>query len=84
MDNKNIPCRYGEHYSDSVPMPFGSGNCSMPGFECNYDGDIEIDDDMICNEDSTCPAYAPVDTFICPEHGLYWDYCEKCLYSEEA
>jgi len=76
---EQIPCKFGEHFSDWVPMPFGSGNCEMPGFECVYDGDKELDDDMVCNEDKTCPAYEPIPTSICPKHDEeYYDWCGKC------
>jgi hypothetical protein len=29
----------------------------MPSFDCEYDGDIEIPDSLICEETSICPAY---------------------------
>ncbi len=78
----NLPCKFANHYYDSVPMPFGSGNCSMPGFECMYDGDIVIDEDATCDENKNCPAYQPVDTFICKKHvpnTRYYDYCDTCM-----
>jgi hypothetical protein len=74
-----LPCKFGSHFTDSVPMPFGSGNCSMPGFECEYQGDIQIPDDMVCEENSKCPAYQPVETTICPKHDEeYYDMCGAC------
>lgn len=76
------PCKFGEHYNDSVPMPFGSGNCSMPGFECVYEGDKIIPDDFVCSEKSDCIAYEPCETEICPIHDIesFIDggYCELC------
>ena len=76
---EQIPCKFGEHFSDSVPMPFGSGNCEMPGFECTYDGDKEIPDEMVCNEDKSCPAYEPVPTSICQKHDIeHYGGCYKC------
>jgi hypothetical protein len=75
-------CKFGRHYSDSVPMPFGSGNCLMPGFECNYEGGKQIPDDFICSEKSDCIAYEPEETFICPKHDIEYyksyDWCELC------
>jgi hypothetical protein len=68
MPKLNLPCKFGHHYNDWVPMPFGSGNCAMPGFECTYEGDIIIAEDLDCEENSTCPAYQPVDTIICKKH----------------
>lgn len=82
IDRKTLPCKFGEHFTDSVPMPFGSGNCSMPGFECIYDGEIEIPEEMTCNENSECPAYQPVETFICKKHvpnTRYYDFCPTCM-----
>jgi len=76
---EQIPCKFGSHFSDLVPMPFGSGNCSMPGFECTYDGDIKIPIEMVCNEDKSCPAYEPVPTSICQKHDIeHYDGCYKC------
>jgi len=37
----NIPCKFAQHFTDFVPMPFGSGNCAkhdseyIAGEECN-------------------------------------------------
>ena len=79
LDHSNLPCKYAEHSSDFVPMPFGSGNCSMPCFECVYDGGIDIPEDLTCNEDSTCPAYAPIDLEVCRIHlKEFWDVCDEC------
>lgn len=50
-------CKYGWHYSDWVPRPFGPGNVEMPGFECLYEGDRQILD--YCDEDNKCPAFEP-------------------------
>ena len=52
-----VGCRYGHHYTDWVPTPFGPGNVSMPGFECTYEGDKPIFDS--CEEEPSCPAYEP-------------------------
>jgi len=80
---EHLPCKFAEHGFDSVPVPFGIGNCSMPCFECTYNGDKEIPDDMVCNENNTCPAYEPVATTICPKHDEeYYDYCSKCMGEE--
>ncbi len=46
-------CKYGRHYSDWVP--YGSTNVSMPGFECTYEGKLDIPD--CCDEDENCPAF---------------------------
>ena len=51
-----MTCKYRSIYTESVPMPFGFGNCSMCTGECVYDGNIEIPDE--CPEyETTCPAY---------------------------
>jgi hypothetical protein len=82
------PCKYAAHFSDWVPTPFGSGNCEMPGFECEDDGDLDFwdDDNFICNEDRTCPAYHPVPLMYCHKHHeIYYDSCPKCedeMYGE--
>ena len=79
---KNKLCKFGQHYNDSVPMPFGGGNCSMPGFECAYDGDKIIPDEFICDETDKCVAYEPCLTIICPKHNIEYyvdgDWCELC------
>ena len=85
-DLKELPCRFAHHFSDMVPMPFGSGNCSMPGFECIYEGDVLIDDEMVCEENGKCPAYSPVNTFICKNHvpnTRYYDECPTCIEKQE-
>jgi len=69
-------CKFGSHFSDSVPMPFGSGNCSMPGFECTYEGDKIIPDDFVCEENNKCVAFEPEDTLICPKHDV--EYFKEC------
>ena len=79
-----IPCKFARHFVDRVPMPFGSGDCSMPGFECEYSGDILIPDSLVCNEDNSCPAYEPVKTTICREHDEeYFDWCSQCRPESE-
>jgi len=79
IDRTTLPCKFASHYSDSVPMPFGSGNCSMPGFECLYGGDTEIPEDMTCYEDLRCPAYTPVPVMMCEKHQEeYYDVCGAC------
>lgn len=79
LDKNKLPCKFARHDFDLVPIPFGSGNCQMPCFECVYEGDIKIPNDLTCNEDNTCPAYEPVPTFICPKHDKeYYDYCGQC------
>lgn len=86
MEKLQLPCRFGVHYNDWVPIPFGSGDCAMPGFECIYEGDIIIDDEMVCEETDKCPAYKPVDTFICKKHvpnTRYYDYCSTCMDKAE-
>mgnify|MGYP001588815161 CR=1 FL=1 len=50
--------KFGHHYSDWVPMPFGPGNCEMPGFECVYEGKLDVSE--TCSEDETCPAFVEV------------------------
>ena len=56
----SIPqCKYERTFTDSVPMPFGPGSCSMESSECVYEGDKEIPDDE-CFGDERCPAYEPV------------------------
>lgn len=57
-------CKYGHHFTDWVPTPFGTGNCAMPGFECTYEGNIEVPE--LCEEDDKCPAYEPS-----PSNNLY-------------
>ncbi len=79
---EQLPCKFGQHYEDWVPMPFGVGNCPMPGFECTYDGDIIIPEDMTCEENNNCPAYKPIDTVICKKHvpnTRYYDVCPTCM-----
>jgi hypothetical protein len=84
LDRFKLPCKYASHTSDSVPMPFGSGNCSMDSFECVYDGEIDIPEDLTCNEDNTCPAYAPIDVEVCRIHlKEYWDCCDECYDAME-
>lgn len=79
IDKSTLPCKFASHFSDSVPVPFGSGYCSMPGFECIYDGEIIIPDDLICKEDSSCPAFQPVEVLVCPKHNQeYFDVCSEC------
>lgn len=73
-----IPCRFAQHFTDFVPMPFGSGSCSMPSFECGYDGDKIIPDDLVCKENAECPAYEPVATKICAKHNKEYPYNEEC------
>lgn len=76
---KNLPCKFAHHFTDSVPTPFGSGNCSMPGFECGYEGPITIPDDMVCEENEKCLAYQPVEVHICTKHNEeYYDFCDSC------
>ncbi len=48
-------CRYGHHYNDWAP--YGSTNVPMPGFECLYEGELELPE--CCDEDSKCPAFEP-------------------------
>jgi hypothetical protein len=82
---KDRPCKYGNHYNDWVPIPFGSGNCAMPGFECMYEGDLMILDD--CEENVQCPAYEPVETKICPKHDEEYESkygCNTCMSEEDA
>ncbi len=78
VDRATLPRKFASHGFDLVPMPFGSGNCQMPCFECTYEGDIEIPDGMVCKENKNCPAYAPVEIRTCPKHGEYDDYCGDC------
>jgi hypothetical protein len=79
IPKQHIGCKFADHWYESVPMPFGSGNCSMPCFECSYDGDKEIPD--TCEENSECPLYEPIETVICPTHNIEHfkeDLCELC------
>lgn len=74
-------CRFGVHYNDRVPMPFGSGDCNMPGFECEYDGDKYEQLPETCEEDSKCPCYEPEETIICPKHDIEYrnkEWCDMC------
>lgn len=74
-----IPCKFANHYTDQVPVPFGSGNCSMPGFVCEYNGDKQIPEDMVCRESAECPAYKPVPIHLCVRHQEeYFEYCVAC------
>lgn len=78
----NIPCKYAYHYFDWVP--YGSTNVQMPGFECEYEDDIEIPEDMTCYEDNRCPAYTPMETEICNKHNLeFIGVCWKCEQEQE-
>lgn len=80
------PCRFGKHFSDSVPMPFGFGDCSMPGFDCTYEGDIETIE--VCDETNACSAYEPCDTIICEKHDIEYyadnDWCFLCYNEKRA
>lgn len=79
LPKDSIPCKFANNGFDLVPIPFGSGNCQMPCFECTYEGDIEIPDDTVCEENSKCPAFQPVETKICPKHNEeYFDWCGTC------
>ena len=51
-------CKWEQIGYDSVPVPFGIGNCSMPFSECQYQGGIDISDVEDCGK--SCPAYAEV------------------------
>ena len=76
-------CKFGSHYSDSVPVPFGSGNCSMPGFECTYGGEKPTME--ICEETNKCPAYESEETTICKKHDVEYshgDWCGLCFKEE--
>lgn len=46
-----VNCHWIRNFSDSVP--YGSTFVSMPGAECEYEGEAEVDDK--CSED--CPGY---------------------------
>lgn len=48
-------CKWERVGYDSVPVPFGHGNCSMPTYDCVYEGDIDISDIDMCDEN--CPAF---------------------------
>lgn len=77
MDKQNLPCKFGRHFSDSVP--YGSTWISMPGFECDYDGDKEPLE--CCEENDKCPCYEPVETKICKKHipnTRYYGICPTC------
>jgi hypothetical protein len=79
IPKERLNCKFGVHYNDRVPMPFGSGNCDMPGFECVYDGDKEIP--KTCEENSECPVYEPEETIICPKHDIEYrkgEWCDMC------
>lgn len=77
LNQSQIPCKFANHYNDWVSVPFGSGNCAMPGFECTYDGDKEIPYD--CEENNKCPLYQPVKTLICSKHNQeYVNFCPIC------
>lgn len=79
LDRSKLPCKFGRHFSDLVPMPFGSGNCEMPGFECGYDGEGTPLDE--CEENDKCPCYKPVDTKVCKKHvpnTRYYGFCPAC------
>lgn len=80
----NLACQYGRHFSDRVPVPFGSGDCDMPGFECIYEGDIEIP--YTCEENNKCPAYKPEETKVCPKHNIEYlasECCDSCFPNAE-
>lgn len=82
---KNRGCKFANHYNDWVPMPFGSGNCAMPGFECMYEGELMIDEE--CDESQSCPAYEPMETKICPKHDeeyIIGEECSSCMEEEDA
>ena len=78
VNRDELPCKFARHYTDQVPVPFGSGDCSMPGFDCTYSGDTKQPDDMVCKENKECPAYEPVPVLICNKHGEYYDWCGDC------
>lgn len=83
---RDIPCKYERHFSDRVPIPFGIGDCDMPGFECAFDGDenlvSEVEKQTECTTE--CPRYSPVKVLICPEHNEeYIDWCESCEEENE-
>jgi hypothetical protein len=72
------PCQYESIVYDSVPIPFGGGNCSMPSSECNYTGDIDISNYDGC--DSKCPAYKPEPIDNRPYHTLNPDSGNQNTY----
>ncbi len=86
IPTKSKGCKFGNHYNDFVPTPFGSGNCAMPGFECTYDGNKIIPDEFVCEENDKCPAYEPELTKICPKHDVEYyfkEWCELCYPHSE-
>lgn len=74
IDRSTLPCRYEKHWSESVP--YGSTTASFDMSDCDYQGNINIED-ADCN--NTCPAYQAVDVLMCEKHQReYYDICPDC------
>ncbi len=70
----SLSCKFGSHWDEDVA---GDGGSRMRMFECVYDGDKEPLE--CCEENSKCPAYEPIPTYICLQHDIeYADYCPRC------
>ncbi len=83
-----IPCKYYEHWRENQ-SPLGSGecwpmdmeDCNHPGFD-NVQRQMELETYEACNEN--CPGYKPIETKVCPKHGLFIAKygCESCQAEE--
>jgi len=76
LNHDGLECKFAHHWMEDLA---GDGGSRCPMFECGYDGEIEIANEMICEENAKCPAYQPIDTKICPKHDIeYTEHCGLC------
>lgn len=81
IPKERLSCKFSQHWMEDLA---GDGGPRCPMFECIYEGNILIPDEMVCEENSKCPAYQPIETTICPKHDIeYIDYCELCFSESE-
>ena len=52
-------CIWLRRYYDSVPVPFGVGNCSMETLEC-VNEDVSDEDIDACSAGTRCKCFKPV------------------------
>lgn len=82
LNHHKLACKFAQHWMEDLA---GDGGSRCPMFECNYDGEIEIPNEMVCEENSKCPAYQPESTTICLKHDIeYTDYCVLCNPDSEG
>jgi hypothetical protein len=79
---KDLPCKSASHWNEYLGERW-MGTCPM--FECLYDGEIFIPDEMECEENWRCPAYEPIETKVCPKHQEEYyagEWCGSCEQEE--